>query len=157
MFFESVSPLLTKQGVEVSSRGELVVLQIGNVDLPMHYEHAFAVSKWIREEGQAIKRLTGLAKTTRSLGVLEDASAKAKPLPREAGAAIHVKPKLQDWQRSDVKSEGRLVAIKVGSKTIRLHYSNALKVAQWLRVRAKESRNRAGDVRHWAEIGSDTQ
>jgi hypothetical protein len=147
------SPLLTKQALAVSSKGENVVLQIGNTDLAMHYEHALALSKWMRQEAQWIKRGTGRSKATRTLGVMQDADGpRLKPLPY-LGAAIHVKPKLHSYRREDVSTEGRLVSVKVGASTFSLHYENALKVAQWLRVRAKESRNTAGDVRHWSEIG----
>jgi hypothetical protein len=153
--FPQQSPLLTKQGVEVSSKGENVILRIGNVDLPMHYEHALDVSRWIREEGQVAKSLTGRRRTMRSLGILEDAAAKPSALPPPApGVAIHVKPKLQDYRREDVRLEGRLVAIKIGRHTMRIHFESALKIAQWLRLRAKEARNRAGDTRHWSAIGA---
>jgi hypothetical protein len=150
-----VSPLLTKKNLAVSSKGENVLLQIGNTDLAMHYEHALALSKWMRQEAQWIKRGTGRGKVSRSLGILHDATPPpAKPLPY-LGAAIHVKPKLHSYRREDVSTQGRLVSVKVGASTFSLHYENALKVAQWLRVRAKESRNTAGDVRHWSEIGGE--
>jgi hypothetical protein len=36
-----------------------------------------------------------------------------------------------------------------------MHYEDALKVSQWLRVRAKEAKKRAGDVsRHWSVVGT---
>jgi hypothetical protein len=149
------SPLLTKQALAVSSKGENVLLQIGNTELAMHYEHALSLSRWMRQEAQWIKRGRGRGKATRTLGVMQDADAKPlKPLPY-LGAAIHVKPKLHSYRREDVSTQGRLVSVKVGASTFSLHYENALKVAQWLRVRAKESRNTAGDVRHWSEIGGD--
>jgi hypothetical protein len=53
-----------------------------------------------------------------------------------------------------VWSEGRLVVARIGSNTFRLHFENALTLSQWLRMRAKESRNRAGDTRHWEEIAN---
>jgi hypothetical protein len=149
------SPLLTKQALAVSSKGENVVLQIGNTDLAMHYEHALSLSRWMRQEAQWIKTGRGRSKATRTLGVMHNVDAPLpKPLPY-LGAAIHVKPKLHSYRREDVSTQGRLVSVKVGASTFSLHYENALKVAQWLRVRAKESRNTAGDVRHWSEIGGD--
>lgn len=153
--FPQASPLLTKQGVEVSSVGENVVLRVGNVDLTMHYEHALALSAWVRQEASYIKKATGRAKVARSLGTLHDASAKAVPLPLQAGTAIHVRPKLHEYRRSDVSTYGRLVLIKIGLNTISLHFESAFTIAQWLRMRAKESRNRVGDTRHWSEIATD--
>jgi hypothetical protein len=155
MLFQQSSPLMTKQSLEVSAKGELVVLRIGNADLPMHYEQALDISRWVRQEGQAIKRGTGRAVSSRSLGVLADADAKAKPMPYTAGTAIHSKPKLQSWRRENVWAQGRIVNITIGGSTLNLHFESALKVAQWLRVRAKEARNTAGDTRHWSEITGD--
>ncbi len=153
--FQYSSALLTKQSIEVFSSGETVTLRIGNVDLPMHYEHALDMSRWIREEGAFAKRPTGRAKTLRSLGMLQDLNARAKPLAlhRGAGFGILAKQRLRDWYREDVATEGRLVRIKVGSSVVKLHFESALKVAQWLRVRAKESQRTAGDERHWSTIG----
>lgn len=152
MLLASSSPLLTKQGVKVYALGESVVLTIGNAPLSMHYEQALALSRWIRQEAKAIKRLTTRAKTMRSLGVMHDADAKPKPLPYQRGVAIHVKDKQHSWNREDVWSEGRLVATRIGRHTFKLHFENALKIAQWLRLRAKEAKSTAGDPRHWSEI-----
>lgn len=157
MIAPSSSPLFTKQGVEVSSLGENVILRIGNVDLPMRYEHALDVSRWVRIEARHAKSLTARPRTSRSLGIMHDADAKPeKPLPLTGGVAIHVKPKLQNWRREDVAAEGRVVAITIGNTTIKLHFENALKVSQWLRVRAKEAMNRAGDMRHWSTVETET-
>jgi hypothetical protein len=151
-FMQQQSPML-KQGVEVSSKGESVILRIGNVDLAMHYEHAFDVSRWIREEAAICKRATGRSKMVRTLGIMTDANAKLKPLSLpSSGVAIHVKDKQRSWKRSDVVAQGRLVLIKIGNTTISLHFESALKISQWIRLRAKEARNRAGDIRHWSEI-----
>lgn len=150
--FAQSSPLLTKQGIAVSSKGENVLLQIGDTVITVPYEHAFALSKWMRDEAQTIKQGTTRAKTMRTLGIMHDASAKAQPLPHQAGTAIHVKPKLQRYQRSDVQRQGRMVLIKIGPHTISLHFESVLKIAQWIRVRAKEARNTAGDTRFWADI-----
>jgi hypothetical protein len=154
MLFQSSSPLLQKRNAEVSSKGELVILRIGNVDIPMHYEHALDISRWIRSEAKSAKSLSGRGKTVRSLGLMEDLAAKAVPLPRQPGVAIHVKQRLQTWHREDVWTVGKIVHVKIGSNTLTFHFETALKVAQWIRVRAKEARNRAGDVRHWSAIGT---
>lgn len=145
---------MLKQSIEVSSKGELVDLCVGNVHLPMHYEHAFDMSRWIREEAALCKRATGKRRTTRSLGTLHDAR-KSPPLPYDRGVAIHVKEKKQAWRREDVTAQGHLVLIKIGATTISLHFESALKIAQWIRLRAKEAKNRAGDTRHWSKIGEE--
>lgn len=155
MLFPQSAPLL-KRGLEVFAKGEIVTLRIGNVDLPMHYEHALDISRWVRIEARDAKSLTGRSRTMRSLGVMHDADAKPlEPLPYQAGTAIHSNPKLRAWRREDVTTQGRLVLIKIGATTISLHFENALQVAQWIRVRAKEAMRTAGDTgRHWSVIGT---
>ena len=148
-------PLMTQQGVAVSSEGETVTLTIGNVDIPMHFEHALDLSKWIREDAAMAKAIANRKRTLRSFGVLHDADAKEKPLPYTPGPGIHIKPQVKTWHREDVKLEGRLVAIKIGPHTMRLHFENALQLSQWLRIRAKESQRTAGDTRHWSEVTSE--
>lgn len=155
--FDTSSSILTKQGVAVSTKGEQVILTIGNVEIPMHFEQALDLSKWVRIEAALAKRPTGRAKTLRSLGVLrnlEAPAAKALPNSRGDSFGIHVKEKPKTWFREDVALEGRLVAIKLGVHILRLHFENALQVSQWLRVRAKEAQRVAGDNRHWSEVSN---
>lgn len=53
-----------------------------------------------------------------------------------------------------VSSEGELVVIQIGNSTLKMHYEDALKISQFIRVRAKEAKRRAGDVsRHWSAVG----
>jgi hypothetical protein len=58
-------------------------------------------------------------------------------------------------ERIAVESEGDLVVIHLGNVEVKLPYETALLLSQWVRVRAKEAKRRAGDVsRHWSVIGS---
>jgi hypothetical protein len=58
-------------------------------------------------------------------------------------------------ERIAVSSEGDLVAIELGNVTVKVHYETALLLSQWIRVRAKEAKKRAGDAsRHWSVIGT---
>jgi hypothetical protein len=58
-------------------------------------------------------------------------------------------------ERIAVMSEGELVVMQLGNVTVNLPYETALLLSQWLRVRAKEAKRRAGDVsRHWSVIGT---
>lgn len=67
--------------------------------------------------------------------------------------AIHVKPSLLTQQKLEVGSEGEIVTITVGNSVLRMHYTDALQISQWIRVRAKEAKRRAGDVsRHWSAL-----
>lgn len=58
-------------------------------------------------------------------------------------------------ERIAVGSEGDLVVINFGNVEIKLEYETALLLSQWVRVRAKEAKKRAGDVsRHWSCVGT---
>lgn len=46
--------------------------------------------------------------------------------------------------------EGERVAIHIGNAKITMNYEDALTFSQWVRVRAKEAKRKAGDQsRHW--------
>ena len=58
-------------------------------------------------------------------------------------------------ERIAVESEGDLVHIHLGNVQVSLQYEAALLLSQWIRVRAKEAKRRAGDKsRHWSAIGT---
>lgn len=156
--FQSTNPLLTKQNLEVAAKGELVLLTVGNSTVSMHYTQALNLSTWVRTMARRAKRVAGRGSSIRSLGRITDLSAPTpKPLPNYRGttAAIHVVPSLLTFQEHNVRLLGRLVQVDLGSNQMEIHYQTALKLSQWLRVRAKEARNTAGDTRHWADIVDD--
>ena len=58
-------------------------------------------------------------------------------------------------ERIAVESEGDIVHLHLGNVKISLPYESALLLSQWIRVRAKEAKRRAGDVsRHWSVLGT---
>ena len=58
-------------------------------------------------------------------------------------------------ERIAVESEGDVVHIHLGNVQVSLPYESALLLSQWIRVRAKEAKTRAGDVsRHWSVLGT---
>jgi hypothetical protein len=64
---------------------------------------------------------------------------------------------LMQKSRLAVASEGDLVVLTLGNVEVKLPYETALLLSQWLRVRAKEAKRRAGDTsRHWSAIGTLT-
>jgi len=66
---------------------------------------------------------------------------------------VIVKPSLMTKQQVAVGIDGELVTFTVGNSTLKMHYEEALKISQWLRVRAKQAKRLAGDVsRHWSAI-----
>ena len=58
-------------------------------------------------------------------------------------------------QRISVEVDGHnLVAFTAGNSTLTMDYETALQVSQWLRVRAKEAKRKAGDTsRKWSIVG----
>ena len=58
-------------------------------------------------------------------------------------------------RRIAVGSEGELVVISIGNSELKMHYEDALQLSQWIRVRAKEAKRRAGDQsRHWSLVAT---
>jgi len=55
----SISPLLSRQRISVSSEGELVKLAIGSSEIKMPYETAIQLSQWLRVRGKEAKRFAG--------------------------------------------------------------------------------------------------
>jgi len=48
-----------------------------------------------------------------------------------------------------------MVKLSLGNVDVRFSYETALLLSQWLRIRAKEAKRRAGDMsRHWSVIGT---
>lgn len=73
----------------------------------------------------------------------------------ETGPAIHVKPTTFTPQQMIIVSENELVAIKIGNTTLRVHYEDAFRISQMIRVRAKEAKRFVGDnSRHWSLIAN---
>ena len=73
---------------------------------------------------------------------------KSTPIPN-----VIVKPSLAKPTEIAVESEGEDVLLKIGNSVMRMHYEDAFKIAQWIRVRGKEAKRRAGDnSRHWSGL-----
>lgn len=67
---------------------------------------------------------------------------------------VRVRKDVMRRDRITVESEGDLVVMNFGSTRVTLKYETALKFAQWVRLRAKQSKSRAGDTsRHWSSLG----
>ncbi len=57
-------------------------------------------------------------------------------------------------QITEVKLEGQLVVLKIGSSEIKMEYETAIQLSTWLRVKGKEAKRIAGDdSRRWTVIG----
>ena len=55
-------------------------------------------------------------------------------------------------ERVEVTSEGDLVKIMLGNVEVKMSYTDALMLSQWIRMRAKEAKRLAGDPSHWFSV-----
>lgn len=69
---------------------------------------------------------------------------------------IIVRPPLLKPEVVKVDTDGgELVTIHFGNVPVTMHYEAALKISQFIRIRAKEAKRRAGDVsRHWSVVAT---
>lgn len=66
---------------------------------------------------------------------------------------MSVNSALLSRQRMSVDTEGDMIKLTIGNADIRMPYETALQLSQWLRVRGKEAKRRAGDMsRHWSAV-----
>lgn len=70
------------------------------------------------------------------------------------GPVIVVKPRVFTDTTVRVSDEGELVTLAVGHDGITMHYEDAIRISQMLRLHAKRAKRRAGDQsRHWSAVG----
>lgn len=148
--------LLQRMQVVVQSKGEHVILVMGSSSWTLHYETAFALSWQMRAAARVAKRLAGdLSRYTRVLGTLHDAEKGPDAgQPFTPGKVYPVNRDVLKLARIGVHHEGQLVAVKLGGATAKIPYQAAQVIGQWLRLRAKEAKRRAGDARHWSRIAA---
>lgn len=69
------------------------------------------------------------------------------------GPVIISNPSVAKLTNVSVDSEGELVCFTVGNSTIKMHYTDAFKISQWLRMHGKRCKTRAGDKgTHWSAL-----
>lgn len=63
------------------------------------------------------------------------------------------KPSVLRSERIEVSFQNELVVIMIGNTELKLHYEDAFKISQWIRVRAKQAKRFCGDQsRHWSAL-----
>ena len=143
--------------VEVKSVGEDVTLAIGSWNRRLHFETAVLLAAWLDECSREAKAWTGTKdRLLKGVGTLHDASDHKwldRGQPNDPNRVLPVNRDLLKAAQIDVRSEGGTVVFTAGSAMATLPYKAALQIAQWIRLKAKESQARAGDTtRHWSEI-----
>lgn len=143
--------------VEVASVGEDVTLTIGTWSRRMFFETAILIAEWLDQCAREAKRWTGNRQNRLvGVGTLHDASAKDwinAGQPFDPNRVFPVNRDLLKKENVAVSSGGAMVLLTAGSATASMPYAAAFQIAQWIRLKAKESQMRAGDTtRHWSKV-----
>lgn len=143
--------MLQQMAVQVDSIGEDVVLSIGNCNWRMGFETALILSAEMRHAAKAAKRAAEDTSIMIGLsGVLHDASQRRFPV---ANRVPNVAKEVLGPDKIGARNEGTLVVLRFDRTEAKLPYQACFKISQWVRIRAKESKVRAGDVaRRWETI-----
>lgn len=144
-------PILRDQFVEVMTRGELVVLAIGNVSWSMEFHFALRVAAELQMAGRIAKQAAGdESRRYRVLGSLTNAT----PDDIRVSRFVRTLPTRLQSEQVGATICGTQVRLRLGRTTAVMPYENALQLAGWLRVRGKEARNRSGEKAHWSKIAN---
>jgi hypothetical protein len=144
--------------VEVRSIGEDVEVAIGSLSRRMFFETAVLLAVWIDECARDAKAWRGRSSNRRfyAIGTLHDASNPNwinEGQPNDPLRVFNVNRDLLKKEQIAVRQEGARVVVKAGATEASMPYQAALQIAQWIRLHAKQSQKRAGDVdRHWSKI-----
>lgn len=150
-----MSSVLQQMAVQVLSIGEDVTIQIGNCEWRVGFEAALHLSAVMRSAAAVAKRIAGdTSRTYRVSGTLHDAEKGPDAgQPHNPFNVPVVSRVVLKREQLDARAEGVLVVVKLGSTEAKMPYGAVFTIAQWVRLRAKESKLRAGDTkRHWSEI-----
>lgn len=149
--------MLAPVAVAVASVGEDVSLTVDGWHRRLHFETAVMLAAWLDEcarEAKAHERVT--SKLLIGHGTLHDASDHRwldAGQPNDPRHVQRVDRNLLKLASIDVQAHGALVGFSAGSASMMLPWAAAIQIAQWIRLRAKESQMRAGDLtRHWSGI-----
>lgn len=146
--------------VQVESVGEHVALSIGNWRKELHYEVAVLLAAWMQECARDAKRWLGITREgLRGVGTLHDASNANWLAVGQPADPRHTRRVSRDTLRREqiaVRQNGADVDVNFGSALATIPHKAARSIAQMIRMKAKESKMRAGDnARHWNAITAE--
>ena len=138
-----MSDILTRERVNVQQGKDLVRLQLGDRNVLLYYQTAFAILQGMRVaakaamvfEGNKIKKWREFAN--------DDIPPSPAPVPlhheyRRSGNTSNLKK----W---NVSFGGALVILRLDDLTVKFHYSDAFYLQAWMRLAAKQAKRWAGD------------
>jgi hypothetical protein len=143
-----MSHLLTAHRIAVHTRGEIVVLELGNHHVSMEFVLALQLAAVLRHEARVIAKTLGLRFRATAVGTLHDTSA---PKPKRK-RFIEKLPEMLCKRGLSVYGASTLVVLKANGLAAGLPFEVANTLAQWLRVHGKEAKRNAGEFAHWSRI-----
>lgn len=139
--------------VDVESVGENVIVTMGSSTWGLNYEAALHLSSELHEKGRLAKRFAGdLSRVYRVSGTLHDAEKPDVGRPLNPNRSYPAVGDLVKLEQIRVTQKATLVVMQLRNDVAELPYDAALTISQWIRLRSKESKARAGDARHWGKI-----
>jgi len=147
--------LAAPQLVQIGSVGEHVTLAIGNWQRQLHYETALLLAYWMQRRAREAKRWANKDRAKLyATGTLHDALAGPNAgQPFTPNGVRIVRRDVLRLERIEVEQNFGDVRLRFEGAEMGLPWKAALQIAQWIRLRAKESKARAGDTgRHWGRI-----
>ena len=131
--------LLQRQNIAVNTDLDRVVLSVNRLSFPMPYADGFKIAghmrlackRCMRECGESIKDWRKRSEITHVPEVAEISPVRRTTLTRRF-----------NWS---VGGRGEMVVLMFGNITLEIHFSDALRLATWLRVGARQAKLWAGD------------
>lgn len=147
-----MSDLLRQHAVAVGCRGELVTLQLGNLEYAIEFDLALQCAAVMRHQTGIAKLNAGIPTNVRglqALGVLHDSSA---PRAKRKRFIEVILPRLLRRKDLECYAEGQFVVLKIRRTVAKMPWPVTRKLSQWLRVRGKEAKRAAGEHAHWSQL-----
>lgn len=133
--------------------GETVTLALGSSRWSMHYETALLLSHWMKKSARVARPKLALSKLL-GAGTMHDAEKGPDwGQPFTQNGLYPVARDLIPRDQISVGVNGQLVVVRLRNDEFTIPYMGAEVLAQWLRLRSKDCKRRAGDTaRHWGAI-----
>lgn len=132
--------LLIKQNIAVETDCDRVVLRVARVSFPMPYADGFKIAAYLRLACKGSMRISGESiKDWRKRSELSYHPDVGEVSPERRTTLTE----RINWL---IGVEGELVTMHFGNNIIKLHFSDALRVAAWIKLGAKKAKRWAGDT-----------
>jgi len=131
--------LLTKQNIFVTNDEDRVILSIGRLDIKMPYAAAFKIAQGLKVGAKHAMRISGENNCDWEKFSQLDQYPTVPNLSHEKRQTLGVK---FNWE---VRVDKERVYLDTGNNSLELHFTTALKIAEWMRACGKNAKKWAGD------------